>query len=467
MPTPYVQADAIVVGAGAGGGFLAYGLVMAGYRVLLLERGPRFDPWRDYFGNQADWELRDPFDPHIPDTYVATPQDLAPEWGHLTTTLPTSSATTRRFSYKRACGLGGSTLHYHGEAHRFPPHALRMRSTFGLAVDWPLGYEDLAPWYEQAERLLGVSGSPSANFPRSGPYPNPAHPLSCASLRIAEGCRRLGMTLEPNSLAILSRPSQGRPACIRCKMCSSGCMMGDKSSVDVAVIPAAEGTGRLQVLTGQVVQRVLLGGDGLAQGVEAMDTQRGQSARYQAPLIVLAGGALETPRLLLNSTCPGFPDGLLNTYGQVGRYLMENSQVAQVLLFGERVNSYRGVAMDSRAWDCMTPRPGEYNGFALGSWGAPDGLISPATFAMRLAPGFGTAHRQFMADHYGAHAAVFGIGEQLPSAENQLTLDEEEKDDLGQPKARITITLDALDARTLNRMLRLCGEIARPAAPFV
>jgi len=263
--------DAIVVGSGAGGGFAAMSLAEAGMRVLLLERGRRFDPRRDFPMNHPDWELRPRAfrDTEAPPGDVSLVREegapLDPRYAHLrSSSLPgevlKSGSRRAPFRYDRVLGLGGTTLHYQGEAHRFPDHAFRPASLYGLGVDWPLSYADLAPYYDRVEHLLGVAGDPANPFkPPRGPFPTPAHRLSYASQRIATGAAKLGWSLLPNSLALPTRSTDGRPPCQRSGGCVHGCIFGAKSSVDLTAIRRAEGTGRLQVQTESRVFEIEMG----------------------------------------------------------------------------------------------------------------------------------------------------------------------------------------------------------------
>lgn len=217
--------EVVIVGAGAGGGSVAYGLARAGVRVLVLEAGPRFDPASDFRLDLPDWELQR--FPHRPDSRgsysYAELQPLDPQRQHLRSynihngrMVP--GERRHAYGYHHVRGVGGSTLHFTGEAHRLNPRAMQLYSDYGVGADWPLEYAELEPWYELAEQVAGVAGPErTAQRPRRTPCPFPAHPASYASRKLAAGAAALGWNWEPNTLAVLPRPhADGPPAITAC-----------------------------------------------------------------------------------------------------------------------------------------------------------------------------------------------------------------------------------------------------------
>ena len=461
------EADVCVIGAGAGGAVAAWALVRQGVRVLLLEAGPRFDPAR-YDTHSQDWEIEpsaiaavaDPPENESYESAVGEPLDA--RFAQLASRSPTPPASRpsrrRSFYYARAIGVGGSTLHYQGEAHRFPAHAFRMRSERGLAEDWPLDYAQLEPYYERVERLLGVAGDPAnPSKPPRGPYPYPAHPLSAASRQLETGARQLGWQLLPNPVAILPEPREGRAACHYCNGCVRGCAVAAKGSVDVAVIPDAERSGRLRIETGFRASRLEHGADGRITAVVGHG-EGGREQRHRARAFVLAAGAVETPRLLLNSAGGAHPGGPGNDHDQVGRNLMETLYLLRSALFDRPLETYAGIPLDSRIWDlngAVEPMP---NGFVLGHLAGP--FEGPVGYALHAVDGFGVAHREAMQRHFGAAITLFGIAEQHPRPGNRISLSER-RDRFGVPLARIATRLDEADLEVLSRMWERIGELAQ------
>jgi choline dehydrogenase-like flavoprotein len=449
---------------------MAYRLTKAGMRVLLLEQGPKFNPLKDYPLGKNNWERWDHFEKENPDSYVSALQELDENAVPLMSTLHgrrLSQINKTRFKYARASGIGGSTLRYQAETHRFPEHAFRMKSLFDIGEDWPITYDDLAPFYQEAEMLLGVAGDHNKPFrPPRGPYPMGAHPLGCPSQKIRVGANKLGLTLHPNSLAIPSRPYRGRPACIYCRGCGYGCVIGDKGSVDVAMIDPAMTTGKLTIKAGAKALQIEVNKEGKAQAV----IWKGKNGieKSSGEIIVVSCGAIETPRLLLNSTSKLFPDGLANSSGLVGAYLMTHLSFIDVVLFDSPLKSYQGLPIDSRIWDYSTPdmTKKQGGGFALGVMGAPEGLVSPARFAPFIAPGWGKSHKQYMKKYYGAHSAVFGVAEHIPRKRNRVSLSDK-KDSDGIPKAYVAVTMQKTDFDLLRQMKKRCHEVAEASGTKV
>lgn len=465
------EIDVCIVGAGAGGAVAAWALVRRGLRVRLLETGPRFDA-SDYRTHEADWELEPSrFDEVTLDparrSYDSAPgEPLDPEFAHLKsrtlTLIPGTLEQRLPFAWSRSLGVGGSTLHYQGEAHRFAAHAFRMRSERGMAADWPLTYEELEPRYAQIEQLLDVAGDPGNPFkPARGAFPYPAHPLSKASRHVAEGARRLGWQPLPNTLAVLRKARGGRAACHYCNGCIRGCMVGAKSSVDVAVLPDAERTGLLEIVTHFHVSRLEHVADGRITSVLGSDAA-GQEQRHHARAFVLAAGAIETPRLLLNSAGGAHPDGVGNAHGQVGLNLMESLYLRREVVFDRPLQSWVGLPIDSRIWDWNgATDPGDGSaGFVLGQYAG--WFEGPAGFAREGVAGFGMDHREEMARSFGAGLELMGIAEQLPRAENRVTLSTE-NDRFGVPLARVETRLDRLDLEALSTMHKRLGELGEAA----
>ena len=462
-------ADVCVVGSGAGGALAAWALVKRGARVLLLEVGPRFVP-ADYTTYVPDWELQRSRFAEVSaakarESYEGRATQLDPAYADLHSRTPSFYARRparrrrRSFFYNHAIGVGGSTLHYQGEAHRFPAHAFRMRSERGVAEDWPIRYAELAPFYARVEALLGVAGDPENPFkPAREAYPYPAHPLSAASQRVAEGARRLGWRLLPNSVAILPRARPGRAACHYCNGCARGCMVGAKGSVDVAVIPEAEATGRLRLVTGFQVSRLQTDADGRAVAALGFDAE-GREGRHLARAFVLATGAIETPRILLNSAGGAHPHGIGNAEDQVGRNLMETLYAKLLAHFERPLDTWAGLPLDSRIWD-LNGASGEGevpNGMVLGQ--GVGVLEGPVGHALEGLEGYGAEHREGMRKSFGAGIEFLGIAEQLPQPENRVTLSQR-KDRFGVPLASVLARLREGDFEALAHLHGQIGALA-------
>jgi choline dehydrogenase-like flavoprotein len=334
-----------------------------------------------------------------------------------------------------------------------------MKTLFGIAEDWPLTYQDLDPYYEEVERLLGVAGDHKNPFkPARDPFPMPAHPLGCPGQRIKKGAEKLGLSLIQNSLAIPTRPYGGRPACIYCRGCGYGCVIGDKGSVDIVMIQPAEASGRLTVKTGAKALYIKTNDEGTADAV-VWKGKRGIEKSY-GKVIVVSCGSIETPRLLLNSKSSRFSHGLANTNGLVGAYLMTHLSVVLMAYFDSPLKSYQGLPIDSRIWDFSAPvRIKEQGGgFALGVMGAPEGIVSPVRFALGV-NGWGSRHKEYMKEHYGAHSSIFGVAEQHPVKDNTVTL-AEVKDSDGMPKANVHVKLRDTDLKLLKVMIERCSALA-------
>ena len=350
-------------------------------------------------------------------------------------------------------------MHYEGEAHRFPEHGFRPASRYGFGVDWPLSSTDLVPYYHRAEQILGVAGDPGNPFkPPRGPFPTPAHRLSYASQRVAKGAAKLGWALLPNSLALPTRSVDGRPPCQRSGGCVQGCIFGAKSSVDLTAIRRGERTGRLRIQTDSRVLAMEMRQDGRVDGV--VYRRENGIYRVRARVVVLAMGAVETPRLLLATRSAAHPDGIGNGSGLVGRYLMETLFVGLTVRFDERIDAYKGPPIDSRIWNFSQPaRDGSVrSGYVLRVSGTVGGFHGPMSYALQM-PGFGRAHKDAMRAQFGTVVTLFGVAEQEPRAGNRLTL-AESKDPDGVPLVRVESSPSQVDLLALGAMLMRVKQLA-------
>ncbi|MGD2083833.1 MAG: GMC family oxidoreductase [Chromatiales bacterium] len=468
MPAP--THDVVVVGSGAGGGAAAWALTRHGLSVLVLEAGPAFDPFSDYPLSSSDWEQHQfPEKEGSQGRHTFAPmQTLEPRWENLRSWSRQSGPMVRGerrrvHGYRHVRGVGGTTLHFTGEAHRLHPRAMKMHEAFGVAADWPFEYADLEPYYCLAEKVVGVAGpAGDEQRPRSEPYPLPAHELSYASQQLAAGCRKLGLSWVANSLAALSEPYDGRPACNYCGNCNRGCPRTDKGSVDVTFLRQALATGRCSLEPRCLVTQIEAGGDDRVAAVIYRDGT-GNVQRTPAEVLILACGAVETPRLLLASKSRHAPDGLANEEGLVGRHFMETLSWASSGLHPGPLGSHRGLPSDSICWDYNAPDavPGEIGGCRFSSSVAEVDLLGPINYAARVVSGWGRSHKRAMREVFGNVLSVGAIGESLPNPESYVDLDPEETDASGVPLARIHSFLPEPELRRLDFMARKSREILK------
>jgi choline dehydrogenase-like flavoprotein len=454
--------DVVIVGAGAGGGAMAWALAQEKIKVLVLDAGPAYTPEVDFKLTTQNWEDSFPYKYKSPAVQFASHQPLKKQykglrsWNHLRGLLNTSNERIS-FGYHRVQGVGGSSLHYSAEAHRMNPHAMKMHSRFGVAADWPLTYEELEPFYAQAEEMMGVAGN-SAHPPRSRwrstPFPQKAHPLCAHSQILGRGFNQLGLNLEHNSLAILSTPTDGRPSCNYCGCCLKGCSRKDKGTVDLTYIKHAVATGFCTVVPNVSVKRIETGAKGKVTGVELV--YEGKEAYLRCNLLVVAGGAIETPRLLLASESAQSPDGLCNESGQVGKNFMETLLWTSSCFYPQALGSYKGTAVDAICWDFNDPDaiPGVIGGCRFSTSVAESDLLGPRAYATRVVDGWGLDHKKKMRALFGSVLSVSGICESLPHEKSFVGLSID-KDESGMP---LPVISSYLDEGAINRIAFMSGK---------
>jgi len=437
--------EVVVVGAGAGGGVAACVLAEAGRRVLLVERGDWLestDLRPDHLRNQR---LPLGYDTPAGPPAAGNPRVLATAAGDRVL------APTNPLWSNNAMTLGGGTRVYGAMAFRFCPDDFRMATTYGVPegsslADWPISYDDLAPFYDRAEWEIGVSGDPTGDpaSPRARGYPMPPIRSNAALSHAAlfRGAQALGLTTGPVPLLINAEARGGRGACLSCGACVGfGCPGEFKNGTHNTVIPRAIATGRCDVLTGARVERLVTDADGRVTGVALATAANGSVRRrtVAAAHVVLSAGAIETARLLLNSVSAREPHGIGNNHDQVGRHLQGHVYAGAYGLFDEVVQDCRGPGPSIVTHDYRHHNDGLVGGGIL----ANDFVLTPlgawaALTRLSAIPSWGVAGKRAMRDLYARLALVIGPIQETPNADARVTVDPTVRDALGLPVARLS-----------------------------
>jgi len=460
------QYDAVIIGSGAGGGAASWALVKKGFRVLTLEAGPHYDPSVDYKASTSKWEQGFPYKKGSIGQYsfgkmqsLSNKYDDIRSWNHISGRL-NKGGNRVSYGYHHVRGVGGSSLHFTGEAHRLNPRSMKMNSDFNVAADWPMDYKELEPYYLQAENIVGVAGPAHDPYhPRSAPYPCSAHPLSYTSTLLRNSFLKKGLNLIENSLAVLSKPRAGRLDCNYCGCCLKGCPREDKGSIDVTYIRESQADSNFELKTGCYVTRIEAAENDQVKGVHYID-DRG-SHFIKAPLVIIAAGAIETPRLLLASKSDYSPTGLANESGQVGKNFMETLLWTSSAMHPKQLGSHRGLPVDSICWDYNAPDaiPGVIGGCRFSPSVGESDLLGPINYAQRVVKGWGKSHKESMRKSFGRVISLTGISESLPNQGSYVDLDPKATDTNNQPLARIHSYVDDMAIKRIQFMSKMCRDI--------
>ncbi len=469
--------DAVIVGSGAGGGMAGYVLAHAGLKVLMLEAGPFFDPQKNSAQLKFPWES--PRRGASTDTRNFGDFDAA-FGGWQLEGEPYTTKDGTDFQWFRSRMLGGRTNHWGRISLRMGPHD--FKPTDGLTADWPITYDDVKPFYDKVDRLIGIYGTVEGlDNERAGIYlPPPAPKLN--ELYIKRGAIKAGVTTIAGRGSVLTEAlpnNKDRGACFFCGQCNRSCKVyGDFSSSSCLVIPALK-TGNLTLVTNAMVREVLTNDEGLATGVSYINKDDMQEYQVKGKMVILGASAGESARLLLNSKSTRHPGGLANSSGVVGKYLHDSTgsgaggwlpQLMDRKRYNEdgvgSVHIYSPWWLGKKKLDFPRGYHIEYGGgLHMPGFGSTDGIeamngrVPGRDGKMKEAGGFGASLKDDYRRFYGVSFGMAGRGTAIAREDNYCEIDPDVVDKFGIPVLRFHYKWAAEEIKQAKHMQDTFQEI--------
>lgn len=450
--------DAIVVGSGMSGGWSAKELTERGLKVLVLERGAEIRPERDYTDRIPPWERpnldripEDEIAEHYPKQYGGVAYAIKETTKHFwvkDSEHPYEEAEGTSYDWLRGYHTGGRSIMWSRQAYRLAPQDFEANLQEGVGVDWPIRYDDIAPWYDHVERFAGIAGT-AERLPQlpDGVF-QPAFAFTCAEEEFKARVEAAfpGRNVIPARVAHITEPTEeqaglGRSRCRVRNRCEHGCIFKAYFSSVNATLPAAERTGNLTMVHNAIVQSVDYDPEAArVTGVRVIDAETGGRTTYTARVVFLNASTIASAMILLQSTSEAFPNGLANRSDQVGRNLMDHISGAGAsgLLHGfedKTVFGRRPGGIYIPRYANITENDKPYRrGFGYQGSGTPVGGPGGRT------PGIGRAFKEAHRQPGPWRIGIGAFGEQLPDPENRVTLHPTRRDKWGNPIAVFRVT---------------------------
>jgi len=469
--------DVCIVGSGAGGGMAAYVLANAGIKVVLLEAGPLYDPAKNVTQLKWPWES--------PRRGASSPYrnfgDFDAAYGGWELEgEPYTHKDGTKFDWFRSRMLGGRTNHWGRISLRFSERDFKHRSFDGLGDDWPIGYSDVAPFYDKVDKLIGVFGS-KENMPNEpdGIFLPPPKPR-LHELFIKEAGKNLDIPVIPSRLSILTKPiNEDRGSCFYCHQCNRGCTVyADFSSSSVLINPALK-TGNVDVIPNAMAREVLTNTEGKATGISFVNKDDMQEYTVNAKIVVLAASACESARLLLNSKSSRYANGLANSSEVIGKYLHDSTGASMNAILPKLVGRKRynedGVGgmhvytpwwLDNQKLDFPRGYHIEYSGgMNMPGYGFGGGIQnSNGKFPgrdgkLKEAGGYGASLKDDYRYFFGASINLAGRGESIAREDNFCEIDPVTVDKYGIPVLRFHYNWSDYEVRQAKHMKETFAEI--------
>ena len=443
--------DILIVGAGPSGAAVAWSLSQESLSIMCLEQGDRMVS-SDYPSTKRNWEALSKHEYHV-----------SPNVRKLAADYPINDKDSP-IAISNFNAVGGGTILYSGHFPRFHPSDFKVRTLDGVADDWPVNYSQLEPFFSENDRMMGVSGI--ADDPAYPPIDGllPPIPLGQMGETMAKGFNKLGWHWWPSYSAIITRSYNGREKCINLGPCNTGCPQGAKSSVDITYWPHALRNG-VELKTRCRVREITVDKAEKATGVIYYD-ESGAESRQKARVVIVACNGVGTPRLLLNSSSPGFPDGLANRSGLVGKNLMLHPLGYVEGLFDEPLNSHlgpQGCCIQSQEFYESDTKRGYVRGYTMQILRGPGSVETAISGLARREIPWGVDHHRAFAKLFGHTIGMGIIVEDLPELNNTVTLDTNMADSNGIPAPKINYKMSENSKKMLVHGLERGKEVMTAA----